>query len=381
MEMPSLRGAARIGTQLLFRGRYPLTFDQLEFHLHSLPFRKRINFLIQGLQLMMRSVHRIGFPPILQIEPTNVCNLRCSLCATGAGMPTRSPSFMPFELYRKVINQVKDYVCLLVFWSWGEPFIHKDAFRMIRYAKDSGLIVHTSTNGHFFNTKERARQVIESGLDSLIVAVDGLDQPTYEKYRKGGSLKLVLESIENIVSERVAAGVEHPRITFRFIVMRHNEHQIDQVKDFAERLGVDAVTFRSAVVRRGNVTLEETLTPFSDEFQQYQYKGLPATELRLRQYRFSCHRPYANLTIFSNGDVVACENDYNDTLPLGNVLDQGLHEIISSAKSRSFFKIFRRNIDQFSFCRTCESHDMKYPTANVQTHVLNRKVLKREKVT
>jgi radical SAM protein with 4Fe4S-binding SPASM domain len=288
---------------------------------------------------------------------------------------------MPFDLYRKVIDQVKDYVCLLAFWSWGEPFLHKDAIRMIRYAKDKALVVHTSTNGHFFNTRELARQVIESGLDSLMVAVDGLDQPTYEKYRKGGRLNLVLESIENLVSERAAAGVEHPRITFRFIVMRHNEHQVGRVKDFAERLGVDVVTLRSAVVQRGNVNLEETLTPLSGEFQPYHYSGLPATGLRLRQNQFSCRRPYANLTIFSNGDVVPCENDYNDTLPLGNVSAQSLHEIISSTKSRSFFHVFRRDLDQFRFCRACELRDMKYPSANVRTHVLNRKCLKHEKVT
>lgn len=381
MEIPSLRRAVKIGTQLLFRGHYTLTFDQLEFPLRNLPFRKRLNFLIQSMQWMMRPVHRIGFPPILQIEPTNICNLHCALCATGAGMLTRSHAFMPFDLYRKVIDQVKDYVCLLVFWSWGEPFLHKDALRMIRYAKDKALIVHTSTNGHFFNTRDLARQVIESGLDSLIVAVDGLDQPTYEKYRKGGRLNLVLESIKNLVSERAAAGVEHPRITFRFIVMRHNEHQIGRVKDFAERLGIDVVTFRSAVVQRENVNLEETLTPLSGEFQRYHYSGLPATGLRLRQNQFSCRRPYANLTIFSNGDVVPCENDYNDTLPLGNVSDQSLHEIISSAKSRNFFHVFRRDLDQFRFCRACELRDMKYPTVNVRTHVLNRKCLKHEKVT
>ncbi|HJX30749.1 MAG TPA: radical SAM protein [Thermodesulfobacteriota bacterium] len=381
MEKPSLRRAVQIGTKLFSRGDYTLTFDQLEFPLRNLPFRKRLNFLIQGMQWLMRPVHRFGFPLILQIEPTNICNLKCATCASGAGIITRSPSFMPFDLYRKVIDQVKDYVCLLVFWSWGEPFLHRDAIRMIRYAKDKGLLVHTSTNGHFFNTRELACRVIESGLDSLIVAVDGLDQPTYEKYRKGGMLNVVLKSIENLVSERDAAGVEHPRITFRFIVMRHNEHQVGRVLDFAERLGVDVVTFRAPVVRRGSVDLEGTLTPLYNEFQRYNYSGLPAMGLRLRHNQFSCRRPYANLTIFSNGDVVPCENDYNGTLPLGNVGSQSLHDIISSTKSRSFFQVFRRDFDKFPFCRGCEVRDMKYPTSNVRTHVLNRKCLKYEKVT
>ncbi|MFH1371534.1 MAG: radical SAM protein [Planctomycetota bacterium] len=320
----------------------------------------------------MRLARRFGFPPILQIEPTNMCNLRCLTCATGSKMMKRPGVLMPFETFRSIIDQVKDYVYFLAFWSWGEPFLHKDAFRMIRYARDQGIIVHCSTNGHFFDTRERARQVIESGLDSLIVAVDGLDQQTYVKYRKGGELNRVIKSIENLVAERSSAGVKHPLITFRFIVMKHNEQQLDQVRDFAEGLGVDVLTFRSAVVQRSEVNLEDKLAPSLVKFQQHESEGSPAGENRAKRCRFICNRPYANLTIFSNGDVVSCENDFDSVMPLGNVSDKSLHEIISSERSRSFLEKFHRDLDQMPFCRSCEMRDMKYHTANVDTCILNR---------
>lgn len=367
MEKPSLRKAIRIGVELFCRGRYILTFDQLKFPLTDLTWRKRLNFILQGIGLMARSVHRIGFPPILQIEPTNRCNLQCPTCVTGGGLMDRPPAFMPFETYRRVIDQVKDYVCLVVFWSWGEPFFHRDAFRMIRYAKDCNLLVHTSTNGHFFTSREEAKRLIESGLDSMIIAVDGLDQTTYERYRKGGQLSRVLNSLKNVIAERAAAGVKHPYITFRFIVMRHNEHQLGSVKDFAEQLGVDAVTFRSAVTERGHINLESALAPVSEEFQQYDYRGTPGKESRVRRYASYCHRPYANLTIFSNGDVVSCENDYNATFQFGNVSDGDLESILSSVKAKTFFMKFRNNLDSIAFCRICENRDIKHPTANVQT--------------
>lgn len=379
MEKLSFGKTAQIGIRLLFRGSYTLSFDQLEFHLHKLRFRKRINLFIQAAQIMMRLVHRFGFPPILQIEPTNICNLHCLTCATGAGMMKRPPRLMPYEMFCNVIDQVKDHVYLLVFWSWGEPFIHKDAYRMIRYAKDQGLLVHTSTNGHFFDTRESAKQAVDSGLDSLIIAVDGLDQSVYERYRKGGNLNLVIKSIENLVAERIAAGVNHPRITFRFIVMKHNEHQVDKVKDFAKSLGADAVTFRSAVVQRSGFDLDETLAPLSEEFQQYHYRGSPKKEHRIIQKDYYCHRPYANLTIFSNGEVVACENDYNATVTFGNVRNQSLQEIFSSPRVKNFFRAFRYDLDQFSFCHSCEIRDFKHHTANVQTHILNKDFKHHEK--
>ncbi len=76
--------------------------------------------------------------------------------------------------------------------------------------------------------------------------------------------------------------------------------------------------------------------------------------------------------VFSNGDVVSCENDYNATIPLGNVLEQSLNEIFSSKRAMNFLRIFRKNMDQFSFCRTCELRDIKHHTANVKTFILNR---------
>lgn len=379
MEKPTFRKAIRIGTRLLLRGHYALTFDQLEFPLHSLPFRKRLNSMLQGIQLMSKSVRRIGFPTILQVEPTNICNLHCATCPTGAGMMKRSPTLMPFEMFRDIIDQVKDFVYLLVFWSWGEPFMHQDAFRMIRYAKDKGLVVHTSTNGHFLHTRDRAKQVIESGLDSLIVAVDGLDQHTYQMYRKGGNLERVIESIKNIVAERTHERTIHPLITFRFIIMKHNEHQVGKVKDFAKSLGADAVTFRSAVVQRSGFDLDETLAPLSEEFQQYHYRGSPKKEHRVIQKDYYCHRPYANLTIFSDGEVVPCENDFNATMSFGNVTHNTLHKILSSIEAKSFLKTFRHDLDLIPFCQICENHDMKYLTANVKTIILNRAIYGFEK--
>jgi radical SAM protein with 4Fe4S-binding SPASM domain len=360
--------------QLILFGRFSFTFDQLEFCATDLHIRKRLNLLAQGAQMAFRSVKRFGFPPILQIEPANVCNLHCLTCATGAELMKRPKALMPFEMYCNVIDQVKDYVCMVAFWSWGEPFINQDAFRMIRYAKDNGLLVHTSTNGHFFNTKERARRLIESGLDSLIVAADGLDQATYEKYRKGGRLDLVIESIENLVAERTATGAKNPIITFRFIVMKHNEHQLNQVKDFAENLGVDVVTFRSAVIKRGETNRGEDLLPADSSFQIHEPRDPLPEDPHTERFERLCHRPYANLTVFSDGTVVACEEDYNAVFPMGNVSEQSLRTIVSSTKFKQFISKFNRNPKQFYFCQTCELLDSRYKTHNVKTYILNQEV-------
>jgi len=359
-----------MAARVMFQRRLSLRFDQLDFECDNSTFLKRLNFLVQGLRIKTRSVHRLGIPPILQIEPSNVCNLRCLTCPTGAGLINRPAAMMPFPMFRSVIDQVKDYVSLLVFWSWGEPFLNRDAFNMIRYAKDNGLLVHTSSNGHFLDSREQARKVVESGLDSLIIAADGLDQKTYEKYRKGGSLEKVIRSIRNIVSERASLGVDHPRITFRFIAMKHNEHQLEGVRTFAEGLGADAVSFRSPVLRRPDLDFEDRLAPLQPEYQRFSCHDSPSGSGRLKLDKNYCHRPYANLTIFSNGDVVACENDFNSTAPFGNVAHDSVRRILSSETPKAFLKIFRRDLDNFSFCRECENRYIRGHSANVRTIAL-----------
>jgi radical SAM protein with 4Fe4S-binding SPASM domain len=181
-----------------------------------------------------------------------------------------------------------------------------------------------------------------------------------------------MTSIKNLVSAKKACGSSHPRITLRFIVMKHNEHQVCRVKPFAKSMGVNAVSFRSAVSRRASIDLERTLSPENLQFQPrgIEKKASPAGRCA-RGEEFYCHRPYANLTIFSGGEIVACENDYNATVAFGNVNGGSLKKILSSSPAREFFRVFRNNTDRYDFCRSCDLRNCKRDTHNIRTVVLN----------
>ena len=117
---------------------------------------------------------------------------------------------------------------------------------MIAYAGQKGIKTISSSNGHLFALQDKADNVIRSGLDTLIFAVDGITQATYERYRQGGKLDLALEGMRMVVARKKALGSKTPLVNFRFIVMRHNEHEIPQ----AQRAG--------AVPGRGRPDLEDT---------------------------------------------------------------------------------------------------------------------------
>lgn len=349
-----------------------ILFDRLVFPMKHLSYRKRWNCVLQEARRIANPTNGFGMPPILQIEPVNFCNLRCPACAFGAGLIRRPPAALSFDLYRSIIDQVKGHTCLMAFWAWGEPFLHEGACDMIRYARENGILVHTSTNGHFFRTRKEARRVIESGLDSLIVCIDGLDQKTYETYRVGGELGVVFESVRNLVRERNFLGKENPRITLRFLVMRHNEHQARAFERKALELGADAASLRFPVVRRRDIDLEGRLEPLHETCETPTAPkrrtgrrgiGLPAAH---------CGRPYANLTIFSNGEMVLCENDENASFPLGNASRNGIRDILASRHAGNLLAAFRRRPGEFPFCVDCEANRHRGDSLNLRTRVFGK---------
>lgn len=360
-----IRGNNLVGAlaSLLFRGELRVTLDNLPFTLQRLSPRRRAAILLAAAQKTLRPRRLIARPIILQIEPTNRCQLRCPVCATGAGLLTREPSTLSFESFAKVVDQTAHHACIVFFWSWGEPFLNPDACRMIRYATERGLVVHTTTNGHLFTDAARARDVVASGLASLVFAVDGFDQATYAAYRRGGDLDTVVKSIRNVVRARRDAGTDRPFLTLRFIVMKHNEHQATDAEAFARELGMDAVTLRRPVLRRDSVQLEAQFGTSLPEFQP------PASVQAARACAPAeiCNRPLSTLTVFSDGQVVFCENDHNANRPLGSIENESIAEIIGGRAARKLFSEFQEVEAQPPFCAVCECRDREHSSHNVRT--------------
>ena len=130
-------------------------------------------------------------PMTISIEPTTACNLRCPECPSGLKSFTRPTGNLKEDFFRSVIDDIKDKLIYLIFYFQGEPFINSNFLKMVKYASDLGIYTITSTNGHFLSD-DVARRTIESGLDRLIISIDGTTQKTYQQYRKGGNLENVI---------------------------------------------------------------------------------------------------------------------------------------------------------------------------------------------
>jgi MoaA/NifB/PqqE/SkfB family radical SAM enzyme len=133
----------------------------------------------------------------LAIEPTTSCNLRCPQCPSGLRSFTRETGIINEDFFKTTIDALYKELFYLTFYFQGEPYLHPDFTKMVAYASAKGIYTATSTNAHFLSN-ENAKKTVESGLDRLIISIDGATQEAYESYRIGGSLDKVLEGTHRI---------------------------------------------------------------------------------------------------------------------------------------------------------------------------------------
>ena len=188
-----------------------------------------------------------GLPVSISFEPTTSCNLRCPECPSGLRAFSRPTGMLQKDFFTQTIDDIHKQLLYLIFYFQGEPYLNTSFLDMVKYASSKGIYTATSTNAHYL-TDEAARKTVESGLDRLIISIDGTTQEVYQQYRVGGNLGKVIEGAKNIVKWKKQLNSKTPFVFFQFLVVKPNEHQIEDIKRLAKEVGVDEVRFKTAQV-------------------------------------------------------------------------------------------------------------------------------------
>lgn len=343
------------GIRALLSRRIIIESDSIPYEFKEIPLRKIMNWIVVEACIFFKFKRPWGWPTHAQIEPTNFCNLKCALCPVTEGLK-RPSQHMHFGTFKKFIDETQEYLFLIVLWDWGEPFLNPKVFEMISYAKKRNIKVVSSTNGHVFARGDHAEQVVKSGLDSLIFAVDGTSQHAYERYREGGELNTVMAGIRKVVAAKKALQSKAPFINLRFIAMKHNEHEIPELRDFANSLGVDAVTLKTLNPHDdGRIIADEEygseFIPENPSFQRFKYDNKTHARIRLR---FNpCKTLWNSPTLHSDGKVCQCTFDVNADYVLGDITQKSLKEIWEGDLYLSLRSKFRDNYQQIPLCSGC----------------------------
>ena len=292
-----------------------------------------------------------GYPPIMMIEPTNVCNLKCPMCPGIVGKRSDQKGFMEMDHYKALIDDVGDYVFQILFWNQGEPFIHKSFLDMVRYAKQKGIMAVASTNGHFIRNDEEAENIINSGLDQLIFSMDGTNQESYEKYRVGGNFNQVIEGLKRLSEARVRLKSKTPMIELQFIVFKHNQREIDQLIALAKTFHIDRLSLKSAMIYSA-----EQAEEFLDKDQMEALYKIENNEIGRRdKLPNRCDRLWLNGVVNWDGTVVPCCFDADNEYVFANIFNSGLK--FTQAWRNKAYQDFRAGVlkdrMQNDICRNC----------------------------
>ncbi len=290
-----------------------------------------------------------GLPFAVSIEPTTSCNLRCPECPSGLRSFTRPKGMLDTNLFEKIIDEIHPHVNYLTFYFQGEPYLHPKFLDMVAYARSKKIYTATSTNAHFLNDA-RAKKTVESGLDRLIISIDGTTQETYEQYRVGGNLEKVIQGAKNVVKWKRELKSTTPYVIFQYLVVKPNEHQIDDVKFLAREIGVDEVILKTAQIY--NYEQGSPLIPDNEKFSRYkkQEDGTYAIKNKLSN---SCWKLWHSCVFTWDGRVLPCCFDKDAQYVMGNIQRTKFRDIWNGKAYYSFRSKIVRSRKEIDMCANC----------------------------
>lgn len=288
-----------------------------------------------------------GGPSTAMVEPTNVCNLACPTCPTGTGKIAPLPP-MSVARFGEVMDALAPRLANLALWNYGEPLLHKQLPAIIARAKQAGVrVVKVSSNAHFLDG-ERGRALLASGLDVLILSVDGASEATYRVFRKEGDFARVAEQVAFICAEKRRLGQRRPSIELQFIVMRHNEHELPEIRRLSALWGVDKLRIKTVGAEDEG---SRELVPAARLLSRYREDGVT----HAASYPF-CTMAWDHTVVNVDGSVTPCcyiRPDMGAEFVLGNVFERPFAEIWRGERYRAFRAAMLAGREAMPVCAKC----------------------------
>lgn len=309
--------------------------------------RRRANRYLVELEFRARRTRVRGRPYVLFVDPVNQCNLRCPLCPTGLRMKGRPKGRMSREVYDRVLTELAPHAIQILLYNWGEPLLHPDIFAFVRAAHERGLRTMLSSNLNLLE-EEQARDMVRSGLDNLILSLDGTRPETYAFYRVGGDFEKVKENARLLARVKREMGSPRPHVTLQFLVFRHNYGDIPGIEALAREIGVDDVSVMNGYLGGEGQTpyvgrsdsralAEKWLVRDSGYAAEFDYF---ADSEYLSPKR--CYFPWKTVTINWDGAVSPCCCVFDASTDFGTIMDQPFLRTWNNEKYRAARALFGR---------------------------------------
>lgn len=332
--------------------------------------RKWANLARVELERRARRVELKGHPYLMIIDPCNYCNLRCPLCPTGLNDLGRPQAMLSFEHFQKYFDAFSPYLFEAYLHNWGESLLNKQVYSMIDHAQKNNVGTNLSSNFVRLGSQD-LDNIIDSGLEYLIVSLDGTSEESYIQYRIGGNYERVIQNLSELIQRRNAKKKKTPVVEWQFIVMKQNEHEIGQAEILSKKLGVDLLRFipvgmpyefqnRKEIADQWFPTTVEGRVKSNHEEQQFGQAGKPGP----------CFYLYRSIVVNPDGGVSPCcivyrkQRDFAD-LNLPTIEPMVIWNNPKYQSARSLFSSHTITGRRSTVCDGCDIFE-RYPSKQIK---------------
>ena len=292
------------------------------------------------------ATERAIYPPfVLNIEPTNYCNLRCPFCPVSqmSHDPSVSRGFLDTGLLKGLLPEIRAWRPMIAINLGGESTIHRDLHHMIRLLSEAGCYVFLDTNAALL-TEDISVQLLSSGLAEIAFCVDGEgDAQSYEAMRKRANLDKTTRNIRYFLKLAQTRGADRPKTVIKNIRYYQPDHALEvpaAIKDLFREAPPDVYRATWADYWPGS---------HADGLEKkYEVEGFTRGAYQ------PCTNLWKKLAISWDGKVFACCLDLNRTVEIGDVTKQSMAEIWNGEPLRALRRIHRENRqNEVALCRSC----------------------------
>jgi MoaA/NifB/PqqE/SkfB family radical SAM enzyme len=323
--------------------------------------RKFYNLMLGLAQNFLLPDRAVARPSKMIIEPSDRCNLSCPLCPTGRRLAGRKETDLCLETFKKAIDPLVPFLYEVYLYNWGEPLLNPGLFDMVRYCSARRIRTVVSTNLTLFENR-MMDPLMDSGLDTLIVSLDGASAGSYSQYRRGGDFGKVLGNLKAIAAEKTKRGAKFPRLIWQFIVFRHNEAEIPQAVATAKQLGLDEIKFIASFAKMESLAYNaadkkrEELEDYLPRDHRYHLYGSNKGAFRKV---VSCPFLWNQIAVRSDGGIAPCCGSYHRKDDFGSLSSSDIMSVWNNERYQRARKSLRTRgwFKSHTICDQCIIND------------------------
>lgn len=328
----------------------------LEAQLRNLNTKKVYNLLTGKLQYHLGHTRLYCYPAQISVESGNICNLRCPLCPTGRQDPSAKKGLMPFETFKKVVDELGEGLRLVRLYNWGEPLLNPELVPMVGYATARGIAVKISTNLSMKIDSAQVESLLRSGLSKVYISCNAASPETYPIYHVGGDFERVMDNMRLLLEGRKRTN-SPMEVVWLFHVFSHNEHEIEKAQGMARAMGVrlELKRMRTDMGREVFETAEEAIERDGLWLPKDPRYNIFDMEKKKPRRDFVCDFLWTETVINWDGSVLPCCSVYSEQYAFGNILDKPFWEIWNG----ELYQAARREVlsqsnGLWTICKVCK---------------------------